>query len=189
MRARSFFLKLFYLYAFGFILPIIVAYFVDNDTVTKVCVSISLFSLLLFLGIEIAQLKKMGAYEYFFDFWNIVDFTQAIVFSIQVALIFSSDRELYVLKMSFNLISLFQAFSKSLSFVRLSEDLGFLVKMIGLTINELMPFMLFFILYTTFFSIAFMVTQIDTDSYERLNKDLAYVIYGLRNSIGDFGQP
>lgn len=73
--------------------------------------------------------------------------------------------------------------------MRLSDDFGFLVKMIGITINELTPFIIFFMLYTIFFSIAFMITQIDTEKYERLNKDLGYFVLGFRNSIGDFHQP
>ena len=167
--------------------PCAIAYVAETRLVSQICCSIAIFTLVCFLGIEVCQLKKLGAYEYFFDFWNIVDFTQTPIFSLSVILTFGADPDDYqVIKMILNLTSLFQAFSKSLSFVRLSDDFGFLVKMIGITINELLPFMIFFMLYTTFFSIAFMITQIDTEKYERLNKYNAYFLLGFRNSIGDF---
>ena len=73
--------------------------------------------------------------------------------------------------------------------MRLSDDFGFLVKMIGITITELMPFMIFFFFYTSFFSVAFMMTSIDTEKYPRVQKDIGYFLLGLRNSIGDFAQP
>jgi hypothetical protein len=99
----------------------------------------------------------LGAADYFFDFWNLVDFTQAFVFMYTTILIFVQREDGHMLELTLNLISLIQAFSKALSFVRLSDDFGFLVRMIGLTIQELVPFLLFFFLYTIFFSIAYMI--------------------------------
>ena len=61
------------------------------------------------------------------------------------------------------IISLFQAFAKGLSFVRIFDDYGFLVRMIGLTVNELIPFMAFFFVYTLLFAIAFMIMGIKLD--------------------------
>ena len=34
-----------------------------------------------------------------------------------------------------------------------------------------------------------MITDIDTERYERVNKEFAYFVLGFRNSIGDFHQP
>ena len=91
-----------------------------------------------------------------------------------------------MLELTLNLVSLIQAFSKALSFVRLSDDFGFLVRMIGMTIQELVPFLLFFFLYTSFFSIAFMILEIDTQNeYADVHKNVGYFLYGMRNSIGD----
>lgn len=80
IKARKFFLGLFLFYLICFILPCIIAYFAGTPLVTKICNCISLFSLICFGGIEICQLRKLGAEEYFFDFWNFVDFTQSLVF-------------------------------------------------------------------------------------------------------------
>ena len=99
------------------------------------------------------------------------------------------DEERYVLEMTLNLISLFQAFAKGLSFVRLSDDFGFLVRMIGITITELTPFISFFFLYSTFFSVAFMILKIDNERYDRLDTNFAYFMFGFRNSMGDLHQP
>ena len=190
IKASKFFRLLFLFYVTTFIMPNIIAYFADVPLVTRICNLVSLFSLMCFLVIEICQLRQLGAEEYFFDFWNFVDFTQSLVFMIQVYLNFQNDAEPhYVGRMALNLISLFQAFSKGLSFVRLSDEFGFLVKMIGITITELMPFMIFFFFYTSFFSVAFMMTSIDTVKYPRVQKEVGYFLLGLRNSIGDFDQP
>lgn len=115
------------------------------------------------MSIELCQLNQLGAADYFFDFWNLVDFTQAFVFAWSTILLFiDRGKEGQMLELTLNLVSLIQAFSKALSFVRLSDDFGFLVRMIGMTIQELVPFLLFFFLYTSFFSIAFMILEIDT---------------------------
>ena len=88
-------------------MPNVIAYFVDIPLVTRICNLVSLLSLMCFLVIEICQLRQLGAEEYFFDFWNFVDFTQSLVFMIQVYLNFQNDAEPhYVGRMILNLISL-----------------------------------------------------------------------------------
>ena len=189
IKAKRFFSGLLILYIFGYIGPQFVSVIVADDFVTQICGCVSLFTLLLFFGLELCQLKMLGPEEYFFDFWNLVDFTQGFVFAISTVLTFYTQEDRYVLEMTLNLISLFQAFAKGLSFVRLSDDFGFLVRMIGITITELTPFIMFFFLYSTFFSVAFMILKIDTEEYDRLDTNFAYFMYGFRNSIGDLHQP
>ena len=189
IKAKRFFSGLLILYIFGYIGPQLVSVIVADDFVTQICGCVSLFTLLLFFGLELCQLKMLGPEEYFFDFWNLVDFTQGFVFAISTVLTFYTQEDRYVLEMTLNLISLFQAFAKGLSFVRLSDDFGFLVRMIGITITELTPFIMFFFLYSTLFSVAFMILKIDTEEYDRLDTNFAYFMYGFRNSIGDLHQP
>jgi len=45
-----------------------------------------LLTQLLFFGIEIIQFKEVGR-EYFFDFWNIFDFSQFIFYCLLIGLI------------------------------------------------------------------------------------------------------
>lgn len=91
IRAHNFFKRLFIFYITCFLFPNFVAYIVDQKTVNKVCCVISLACLLFFLAIEMCQLKKLGVYDYFFDFWNLVDVTQALVFSVTTVLNFLDD--------------------------------------------------------------------------------------------------
>ena len=57
--------------------------------------------------------------------------------------------------------SLGQAFLKGQSFSRIFEDYGFLVRMIGITIKELYPFIGVYTLYTLFFATAYMILEIE----------------------------
>ena len=112
--------------------------------------------------------------------------------------------------------ALFQAFLKGQSFVRIFDDYGFLVRMIGITMKELYPFIAFYLMYTMFFGIAFMILDLEMDiseptlddftiarqlkgksigkrsdapSYPGINKIFAYLLYSFRNSIGDLITP
>ena len=61
---------------------------------------------------------------------------------------------------------LFQAFLKGQSFVRIFDDYGFLVRMIGITVEELYPFIGFYSLYIIFFGTAFMILDLQMDTSE-----------------------
>ena len=62
--------------------------------------------------------------------------------------------------------SLGQALVKALGFSRIFEDYGFLVRMIGITIKELYPFIGIYTLYTLFFATAYMILEIELDVAE-----------------------
>ena len=113
------------------------------------------------------------------------------------------------------IIALMQAFSKGAFFVRIFDEFGFLVKMIGITLSELIPFINIFFVFTLYFGIAFMIMDIEIDTtvpgssevhkhsyepmskyklsaplrYPGINKTVAYLIYSFRNSIGDLATP
>ena len=63
-------------------------------------------------------------------------------------------------------LSLGQAFLKGQSFARISEEYGFLVRMIGITVEELYPFLCVYFMYTMFFATAFMIVEVDLDVTE-----------------------
>lgn len=73
--SSEFYQILLYLYLLTFILPLVIAFFMDNEEVSKVCYVISLTSLSLFFIIEICQLRELGLIKYILDFWNLVDCT------------------------------------------------------------------------------------------------------------------
>lgn len=113
------------------------------------------------------------------------------------------------------IIALIQAFTKGLSFLRIFDEFGFLVKMIGITLSELIPFINIFFVFTLYFGIAFMIMDIEIDTsvpdsseppqysydqmsnyklsaplrYPGINKTMAFLIYSFRNSIGDLATP
>lgn len=56
------------------------------------------------------------------------------------------------------------AFLKLLFFVRIFEQYGFLVQMIILCLQDLIPFIVSYIMFLFIFTICFMVLQMETDS-------------------------
>ena len=50
--------------------------------------------------------------------------------------------------------------------MRIFDDYGFLVRMIGITMKELYPFIAFYSLYTMFFGIAFLILDLNMDIKE-----------------------
>ena len=104
--AKKFFLRLLAFYVLGFILPQLVAFLVGNKTMTKICCCLGITCLLFFMAVEMCQLNQLGAADYFFDFWNLVDFTQAFVFAYTTILIFVQHEEGNMLELTLNLISL-----------------------------------------------------------------------------------
>lgn len=84
--------------------------------------------------------------------------------------------------------------------------------MIGITVEELYPFLGVYTLYTMFFATAFMILEVELDvtepdllkssyptgprlrrssmeSYPGIGKMYAYLLYAFRNSIGDLAIP
>ena len=58
------------------------------------------------------------------------------------------------------ILSLALSFAKCLKFVRMYSKLGFLVRMLALTITEMVPFFIFFFCGSVFFAISFMIFDI-----------------------------
>ena len=78
-----------------------------------------------------------------------------------------------------------------LFFSRIFENFSIQVGMLGQVIIDLIPFICFFFLWTLFFSIIFMIIgmNIPLDDYYGFNKEIAYLLYTYRNSIGDITAP
>lgn len=79
-KAYKYFSNLFVLYMVTFILPIVIQGIIQNQWVTKTCYVISLSSLTIFFVIELCQMRQLGMAEYLYDFWNIIDSSQFLVF-------------------------------------------------------------------------------------------------------------
>lgn len=66
---------------------------------------------------------------------------------------------------------------KVMFFVRVFEQYGFLVTMVGITINDAVPFMIFFFMFVLFFSTVVMILELNIDP---LNKSYPEMLEGLR---------
>ena len=90
--------------------------------------------------------------------WNAADFTQFFVYIIyQIIKINhgfeSEEKHFYVILLQ--LILVVFGFLKILFFIRIYESYGFLVQMVGLTMIQLVPFTLFFLMWIALFSVCF----------------------------------
>ena len=79
--------------------------------------------------------------------------------------------------------------------MRVYERFGFLVKMIILTVEELIPFIGFFALWVVAIAWAFQILKIADDGegedieYPELAPFIKYLLKSYRNSIGDLSVP
>ena len=109
------------------------------------------------------------------------------------------------------ILSLALSFAKCLKFVRMYSKLGFLVRMLGVTIKELLPFIFFFLLYTLFFGVAYSILGVEINTaepveehvpvpttmqklsdkphYPGMERFVSYMLYAFLNSIGDLQIP
>lgn len=83
------------------------------------------------------------------------------------------------------------ALNKIMYFLRIFDEYGFLVKMIGLTFSDMIPFTIFFFINVVFFMMLAQVLRlgVDTEAYPEVNKIFAALIVAFRTSIGDLGEP
>ena len=84
-------------------------------------------------------------------------------------------------------------FFKVLFFIRIYADYGFLVQMVGMTIVQVIPFTLFFIMWITFFTVCYQTLKVEISSadedYPNVFSFMQYFLMTYRNSIGDISAP
>lgn len=185
---------LFFIYMVFFYVPFIFSFFTDNYVFEIIVSIVGLLTQIFFLGIEVIQMKfKQG--DYLKDFWNLADFCQFMIYLVYVILrfIFNFQQEKNFLEIIITLFVIVFGFVKTLFFVRIYEDYGFLVQMVGMTVLELVPFMVFFSFWIIFFTVCFQTlgVQINNDDSEYPNVALfaKYFLMTYRNSIGDISTP
>lgn len=82
---------------------------------------------------------------------------------------------------------------KIMFFLRLSSEFGMLVTMLGTTIKQTLHFLVFFVLWVTFFAFLYMnlnlqIQDADTE-YLNLGTFVQYWLYTYRCSVGDISVP
>lgn len=76
---KAFLQNMFFIYAFGFMIPFLISLSVDSITVLYICYTLCFFTQLFFISFEFIQIKEQGK-EYFMDVYNVVDSSQFIFF-------------------------------------------------------------------------------------------------------------
>ena len=89
------------------------------------------------------------------------------------------------------LILIIGGFAKILYFLRIFDDYGFIVEMVGETIVQLIPFSSYFIMWILLFTVLFQTLQVEIppDSYPNLTSIYRYILQTYSNSIGNIAPP
>ena len=86
-----------------------------------------------------------------------------------------------------------ESFLKIMSFVRVFEQYGFLVKMITATFSDVNNFMVFFFMFVTFFALVQIILKTEVDeentTYSHVPNFIKHFINAYRNSLGDVQDP
>ena len=128
------------------------------------------------------------------NYWNYIESSSFIVYisflTIRILNGFAKDPTFVEIVLSMFLMV--AGFFKVLSFMRIYEQFGFLVQMVFLTIEELVGFTLFFIMWICFFAICFITLQVDfsgiTD-YPGVHQNIVAFIEVYQSSIGNIKVP
>ena len=80
-----------------------------------------------------------------------------------------------------------------LQYIRIYADVGFLVQMVGMTISQVVPFMVFFLMWILFFTVCFMTLKVSIDNvdeeYANVFEFIQYFLMTYRNALGDSTTP
>lgn len=179
-------------------IPFIVVCFTPQQQVEALIMTLSFGSQLYFYFIEVVQMKQKGIIEYAKEgFWNFVETSQFFVFMALYILravdTFSDSNRDGVDVIVLQLYLMVVGFVKILFFIRIYEEYGFLVQMVGNTVIQLIPFLVFFIMWILFFAILYWILKVEIDSgdeeYLNLPNFFKYFFMTYRNSIGDISVP
>ena len=129
------------------------------------------------------QLNIEGAYQYFGDYWNIVDTFDIIINMIFIDIKLNNrDRT----RQYFAIIIVFLTMIKFLAQLRVFEDLGMLVLLIFQCVIDTIPFMQYlFIWIFFFFSLYRMLGAESGEPIEGLDSLLSNYINMFKTSVGD----
>lgn len=165
---------MFTVYVLFFVVPILVSQVLDREADNQLldfCLYlVALGALFTRLVVELIQMKAEGC-SYFKSFWNFIDLSQIFVFAVMVQQKWPELHELTdeqedhgdLEKISFILLKavvVIQGFICILYYIRVFEDVGFMVKMVRETIYDLIPFSIFYFLWCLFFTTLYIVMEV-----------------------------
>lgn len=162
------------IYVLGYCIPLMIefgAYSVGytNQLLSIACLSIAAITLFTQIIFELGQAFAQGTK--WLNFWNFIDFSGFVTFglySYYIALGYWKDNfpepeneEFFMVILKTLLVCL--ALNKIMYFLRIFDEYGFLVKMIGLTFSDMIPFSIFFFINVMFFTMLMLVLRVKLD--------------------------
>ena len=104
-----------------------------------------------------------------------------------------AESNFYLIQVCIKMILITQSFIKIMFFVRIFRNIGFMVQMVGSTILDIIPFLIFIMMFILYFALISIITEIDWDpagsNYPDLQKSTIAMLQTYRNSIGDIEVP
>lgn len=143
--------------------------------------------------IEFFQMREDGL-QYFVG-WNIIEFLQLVCFYILTyfRFFYKHDESALVFFPSLKFLNILLAFAEMSKFVRVVDELGFLVQMVITVLGKLIPFFLFYAIFVLIFSICNVVLKLDIDpevnEAQKLNKFGKTALQVVRTGLGELGMP
>ena len=184
--AKPFFNVLFTIFMVFYYGPFLSTLFFENRYIEFSIYILGGLTNLIFFGVELIQMKNAGIKNYFREsFWNVMEFSQFFLYIYYVFIRVKGDwpewfnsnevgmtighknaqtkegtlvenkTKFYEALVTMALVCL--GFTKVLYFIRIFEDFGLLVQVIGETITEIIPFAVYYIIWILFFSGLFLV--------------------------------
>lgn len=153
--------------------------------------NIAIWPAFVLLLIEAIQLREQGL-QYFMG-WNLIDAAQLAVFGILYYMRYMGEDRSVLYFPELKLVNIILTFLKLLFFVRIFEDYGFLVQMIILCMQDLVPFFMTYLLFLNFFSMCFVVLNCDIDGEIESTPILSgyelMLLQVYRTALGELSMP
>ena len=192
------FKRTFMIYVFLYYIPFLVTIFIPYRIAEMVIHIVSLITMCFFFGVELIQMKFAG-WQYFKEFWNIVELAQFVLFIVYFVIrssknfIEPSNLKDSLSEISIQFFLVIFGFFKCLYFIRIFPSFGFLVSMVGETLKQFGPFIIFLAAWIVFFGLCYMDTQVEIQNadsdYLHLWEIIQYFLMTYRNTIGDVTTP
>ena len=132
-------------------------------------------------------------WKYLTSGWNLIDSGQLVVFGILYYMRYMGEDRNVLYFPELKLVNIILTFLKLLFFVRIFEAYGFLVQMIILCLQDLVPFFICYLLFLNFFTMCFIVLQCDIDGeiadVPILNRYSLMLLQVYRTALGELSMP
>lgn len=181
---------IFLIYFLMYVIPMCICSFKISDEVNTLMFQVALFPIIILAFIESVQIIEQG-YEYFIG-WNLIDFSQIMVFIILSVLRYRGLDNKLLYYSQIKLLNILLAFFKLLFFVRIFNEYGYLVQLIIYCVKDLIPFLTSYITLLFVFTICYIVVKLEVDPEVKvagLNDFFRTLLETFRCAIGELALP